>query len=956
MSVIQPKILDKLGLLPKVNSISINRNNSKSYVKINFEIDCKIENNKNPWIFDQNILQMIDFSIILCFNKDMQLYLLNNNEDIYKKIINNKYKEGIDYVQFFEKLQTAKLNFSKKKTQFAETLSTGFIYDFNLNKDDFTDLSVFIGLSLNKERISEKFKIGQEKIKQTFGTFYNELFIYDNKYVNSKINDISIFKNKEKLKFNKFETFIDLDKKVNKFINNKLYFSELFSTVNEKKNVVSFFYFNIEKAYKDNSVFSFFYNNKQFIDKFFSKENDYNPYFVKIKKKNKYDEKTLYESSYDDNIDTNLVQFKKIKIENSNVLYCLVDKTSSSRMVDFQYEMELSLDDKTLLYLSQIKQDILSINDKFFQAYNIASNGNYYLQSLNKFSDAFLGNLKRQNIMLEDLIIDFANILMQFSAIDEKLIDNIKNIASTKFYNFEILDLLIESSDYLKSEIIRLENFSKNNVFNVINVNNTFKQVFKNKHENNFVSIFSFKDLIPNMTSLQLNERVTLETERFYKIQDINNDNKFTYFSPIEYNNNLNKITQTKKISDLDFNSYNEFYINYYMSKIHKGEYEKLSKIEKLLLILQNEGIDVNSYTIVVEKNENLNRKELNLLSQKDNRLKFDEKLLFDIFIDYVVIKNKNLFSFSFLNYNSNDSKVYKFSDEKYNPKSTGVENLLSLEPKKSSKVPAQINSIALSYKNDETSLFSINDLDSILDDKESFFAIYSNYKNLYKLQYYNENEKEWKDFDKATFSIKSKKILCKTVFYLDYDLQLVDNDIYFEKYNEYFILENIEIKNLAITNFTLNKQAVGSRIEKLSVSQKVNKEIDKLNQTNIIKPKDLEVAQVKKIKEMTFVNPKETRTTESKEMTFVNEKDSKNNKFSPKDFEVIKEEERDERKYSYKENILKDIEETHEVAKNEFLKKELNKEDVTENIVEKIYENKLLSQQDLRKTVIKNK
>jgi phosphomannomutase len=145
----------------------------------------------------------------------MQLYLLNNNEDIYKKVINNKYKEGVDYVQFFEKLQTAKLNFSKKKTQFAETLSTGFIYDFNLNKDDFTDLSVFIGLSLNKERISERFKIGQEKIKQIFGTFYNELFIYDNKYVNSKINDISIFKNKEKLKFNKFETFIDLDKKQN---------------------------------------------------------------------------------------------------------------------------------------------------------------------------------------------------------------------------------------------------------------------------------------------------------------------------------------------------------------------------------------------------------------------------------------------------------------------------------------------------------------------------------------------------------------------------------------------------------------------------------------------------------------------------------------------------------------------------------------------------------------------
>lgn len=827
MNIIQPKILDSLGLLPKIINVNMTKG-VDTLVNINFEIDIPNKSNKNPWIFEQNILSLLDLNIIFCFNKDLKNYLLENNEKIYTEFNINPFVRGYDFVQKISKIQPSKLSFVKKETQSrSEFLSTGFMEFIKTQKKDVDDFSIFISISMDKVEISKRFNINLEKIKTTIGTFICESFIQDSRYINSKLNDITIFKQKDKFKFNSL--FLDSIQNESISVKSKkdsLYFSELFHAFDKNNMLNAYFYVNIDKILKEKSSFPIFFDNKLFIKNFYSNKNNYYPFNIVLKRYNNTTEELLYEGPLLDEIVSNNISFQNILFENGRFLLFFKDLDSKNLFQKYKYMIELYFEDNTMKYIDSLKRRILNLDNKISQIYNIANNKDYYVLALNYFKNEFYNELTRNKLSIENSIIELTNILSEFRFIEDNILTSIKNLSNSKYINFEILDCIIDIIGFLKSEITRLENYSKDKLFSNI----VIKSSFDDKYIQFGDDITFSEDMIelddnnyPSISNKNYIERIKSEVSKYYNISEITNNSKYKYLSPYKLNGKYSNIVQNHKFSELDFNSYNDLFVDYFVHKLYKGNFSNLKRQEKIIMILDHYGINIDRFIINTNAKENLLAKDPGKGLVKDFRTNFDENILFNVFIRCLMIKDRSLFNFDSLNKDSGKSKLSKITNK---------------------DVPIQTDSLIKTYNKNTISVTTKDEFEDYLSDNSMFFAIYSNYKNLYKVQYYNIENNNWEDINETIVLSKFGKLLCRCISFIDNDLNINKSDtIDFKTINDVFILEWKE-KISEITFEPIIEPKV-QQIQKLTISEKRTKESEIKQEVNIIKPTRQQVVSV---------------------------------------------------------------------------------------------------------------
>ena len=136
----------------------------------------------------------------------------------------------------------------------------------------------------------------------------------------------------------------------------------------------------------------------------------------------------------------------------------------------------------------------------------------------------------------------------------------------------------------------------------------------------------------------------------------------------------------------------------------------------------------------------------------------FLEKVLFDIFVDCIVIKDTKL----------NNFDVLKDIIETTN-------------------LPIQTAHLVEKIKDNST------DFISKLSSNLYFFLFYMNYQNLYQLQYFDDKIQEWRKLTEEILSnFTEKKLLCRFISYINDELGIVRNTEFDTSLlNRYFILAN---------------------------------------------------------------------------------------------------------------------------------------------------------------------
>lgn len=136
----------------------------------------------------------------------------------------------------------------------------------------------------------------------------------------------------------------------------------------------------------------------------------------------------------------------------------------------------------------------------------------------------------------------------------------------------------------------------------------------------------------------------------------------------------------------------------------------------------------------------------------------FLEKLLFDIFVDCVVIKDTNLNNFDTLK-----------------------DLVLTRE------LPIQTTSLIEKIKNNDSEFMSQ------LSSNLYFYLYYMNYQNLYQLQYFDDKLQSWKILtEEKLANFEEDKLLCRFISFINEELSIVrNNDFDTLLLNRYFILTN---------------------------------------------------------------------------------------------------------------------------------------------------------------------
>ena len=818
--VVQPKAFDNLGLLPKISNINMIRTNN-SYISTNFDINVLDRKGKNPWIFNQNVTSLLNLRVIYCFNKDLHNFLLQNNEKIYYNISEDMYKSGIDYIEKEFKLDTTKLNFVKKQNSVgAEFLSSGFVENIKISNIEFDHFSVFICVYLDQAEMSKKLNVNISKLQNRFGTFMCELFIEEGKYINSKLNDVTVFKQKDKFKFNSIFTNDIYSKTIFKNSNRILnYFSELFYSIDHNNIGNFFFILDLDKILKENSTFPMFFDNKNFKDKFYNEIKDYFPYNFKITRKNEQNSHIIYDGNYENTISNSNIVIENLSFKDGKFLVFFKDLSSKQLIGRYKYLIDLSFEDKTIKYLEKIRSRVLDLEKKIFEVYNIANNGNYYVQAVNSFKDTFYKHLYQNKLSIESIVLDLSNILLEFRTFDNNTINSIKNISLSKKINFEILDSLIDIIGYLRTEIIKLENYSTKRINTNIIVSNEFSENVNFRNIGHFYEIMfdeNYKTNYPSISNKQYYERIKSEIGKYYNIDDINNISKFKFLTPYKLKGKYNEVIQNYKFSDLDFDIYNHFYVDFLYEKYNKSNFSKLPIEDKIVEILFSNGISISKYKVDNETIRHNKRKDKDLRISTD-KVKYDKNILLDILLSVLILQNRRLFNFDFLNPESSVSKVSKVID---------------------SNLPIQTDSVIKSYKNDKITVNTKSTFENYISDKENFFALYSNYKNLYKLQYYDIDKKQWNDITEDILLSKFKFLLCRFINFSNYEYEVERSNVLdLNPVNDVFIMtwdgdvvkndKDLQIQKQKQTDIVITKE---DRISNIS----------KKSDQNIIKPKDL--------------------------------------------------------------------------------------------------------------------
>lgn len=762
MNIKTPKILQNLNFLPKITNITVDSTNIDSTsITSNFQINVKYTDKKFTWFLDPKVLKILNLVITYSFDKSITNELLTDNKSfIYKKIESKIYPKN-KFVQIIDKFNNINSNSSKTIDPSGQVfITTSFQKLLKLNKKP-QHLTIFVAVSLDKSEMAKTFNIN-ESLLETVGIYSSEQFIDDSRYTSDKINDLTIFREKDKFQFNskQFSKFLQditlIEKTLQKQLK-EINFSPLYHSINKDMQVNCVFFINLEKLFQYKSKFPAFFQNAEFNSNFFATESNYLPIHVKLVRYDKSDKyETLYDGNFSKFISDSKVKMSNIDLGESKVL-CLsfLDKQSNKLFEQYQYEIELSFNDRTMFFLESIQLFIEKELKNIEEIINIAKYKNYYQISTNCFSPKLEQHLNKNNLSIKNSITNTSKILSQFKQFDEKIIKSIVSLATSTYFNFDVLYSILDVLIFLKLQIKNIQNNITVSNSNKITISNKFLQKIDLSNSNLCrLEVVPADNLqsISSISSSDFKNRVQKEISKYYNINNIVHISKNTIMTPRAiYGKYIDILQEDVSMDTVDFKKYNNFLIDYYYQNIFAGDFKSESNIYKLKNILQNYGFDISEIEI-------------------DDQIELED-LLLNTFLRCVVIQDFTEFEYKNVDSKSIETKV----------------SLIQLE-----KISVAMRSMISSLSND-SSLLKINELNSRdnLTDIKKTFAMYMNYKNTFKIQFFDIKDFQWKDFDSANF-VNNKNFICRYISYFDENADINQKkDIDFKLIDEIFLLLN---------------------------------------------------------------------------------------------------------------------------------------------------------------------
>jgi hypothetical protein len=778
----EPKLLtvNNLDTLsPKITSLSLERRD-KTFLSLLFQVDSKLNDKKTSWIFDPKVINFLNITITLSINEQLSNSLQKNNIFLFGTKISEsaKYVNGRDYLQINRKINSSAINYAKTATDSGEQqIVSTFSENLEYQLTDIKHLSIFISVYLDNLEISKKFNIGTDKLKNIIGTWTREDFIANSLYKNSKISDISIFKQKDKFQFNSIslldETISNILKLQSQLLNKsnlaKNYISEFNYTLNSELKFNGFFIVNLENIFNIESRFPGFFANRNFNNNFFANSINYLPTKIILYRTKLADStiEILYSGQFNDNIENEKCKISKIDTQstrNKKISLSFIDKESNTFNEKYKYSLDLYFEDKTIQYLDTIFDATVKQSKKVEEILNIANYGKYYSLSLNVFDASLFDELRKHNLSIEESIKNTGSLLSQFLNFEQNNINNILLLSRSKYYNFEILETILDILNYFKSEITKIRNLATNTSTKEIVIKQYFNDIidFSIKNEN-ILEILSTtnQNAYSEISTDDLRTRISEEVQKFYSTDKVNVSNKFSYLTPSALKGSGKTIKQNGiKVSSLNYDDYNDFIINVYMSKLYKGNFSKFSRYEKLIFILNQYGIyledEKTDYTKVIDPT--ITRITNNKFNSKVEDLSQDViDTLFKVFVECIILK---------------ETRINDYSQLKSDTKNTATQQV------DQEKIPLQTLSVIQSLQDDKLTNLSSDNIKDIENDSEKIIGSYLNIKKVYEIQTLNVDDLTWTKMDESKLNnLNDKQIIARYVPVVNDDTNTKNND-----------------------------------------------------------------------------------------------------------------------------------------------------------------------------------
>lgn len=757
--------LSLIGLIPQINLVCL----ESEQISITLQVNAPIDRKQFSWIKDQDVKNLLRLRTIIGFNTTKSALSI---DDVMNLQSSNDYIVIDESLKLDNNQQPIQID---NKRYISDTIS--IVSPINV-KTTINDLCLFVVVYLDNQKIAEKFKISPSTVKDDFATFIYHELIRDNKIVNKKLQRIDIItnvinknllltttiENEEIVLNSSFSENQDLQTQITSFssvktqFKNEVIVSELLSTANDK-NMASFVFFvNLASLFKKNSKYKQFFLNNSFFNDYFQNIGNNRPENIKIYRYNKLKEASLIlDVNYQPIIDDKICNIREIYTTDPTVL--CISFTDKEFLNKSTYEIVLDFQDRTVQYVSAIRKRIQSSVNNLMQIINLAHLGNFYNFNLKRFDERFFIRLNQEKLSITDLVIDLQNILLKLISNPSSEISQLIQIANSKNFNIQYLEMLHNLYGFLLSEITRLENNSLKTSSSVITIKKYFNDQISFNPEIN-IDIFPYnKREILQLTLKEFQERINNELLKFYSTANIQVPNKISYFSPVRISTRETKV-DISKISEINFDEYNSLVIDYLysMNAVHL----KVPDLQKLESVFQERGIDIKDVQELIELSKQ--RSRISPSAKQPERLK---DLLNNE--DFVNIFNILLLSFIF----PDGLKQYSLFDSKSN-KFKLSEKILNILPLQLRYLYDALNDNQFINRN-----LTIDELSEPL--KAS--AFYLNLRNIYEIQYLDIsrfNQFVWKPL----VEFPRVETICRIISYKNFEMPnkfdfLINNQIF---------------------------------------------------------------------------------------------------------------------------------------------------------------------------------
>lgn len=771
------EILKKLGLIPKLINIQIQETEENCSFVTNLEVIAKNSKKELEWNRNKEILSMLRIKLIYSFSNELTQKLSSSLEESLKQ----KSESNICHV--YDNIIQTNNKPTKTLVNNIIQVSDTITHTFNVPSMNLNHLSLTTIIYLDNNILAEKFKISPSSITDTFATFSHEILIENNKS-NDKIQRLNVIKKIGELNLNL--SFVEnFEKSIQAVTLNKLktnyngYFSELFSSFSSNKEVTLTCIVDLEQVFLKNCKFSNFFLNQLFFKDYFSSSTKNKPKQIVVIRHDDFGGiEYILNTEYKSKIITSQASLIEVDIYNpKNTLFCFTiqDLTSSKLNGNYTYEIQLEFEDRTISYLTDIKEKIQTNSSLLNKIINLVHFKNYFNFDINRFDERFFNLLSSENMSLTQIVNEFENIISKLTILTEQQKNDLKLLGTSKAITIVHIELLQILHNLLLSEISKLENNGLKTASTKISIFKWFLDQFNlSTHNLTTLSVLEQKSKNETLkiTTSDLKTRIRQEILKYYKTDNLNLNNTFILTGFRMYSREIDVNLNNQKISELNFDIYNKFIIDLLFSK--QSDLLNVSTELKALQLLKQFGIVSSQLNDSknIEKDVTFDREIVSKIQSLNEEIDIPYELSLFLILSSIVFPGQ---SFNFFEKLDNKSIKSKISNEFLN------------------KLPFQLKSI---YDSLNQNSFVNKTVDSIKEfqDPLKLIGYYLQFKQLYELQYLDinsENKFVWKALSNLKL-LNGKEIICKWNPYLKSEFNLYENkNLNFLIENQIFILIN---------------------------------------------------------------------------------------------------------------------------------------------------------------------